>query len=130
MDLEKKTATGFVVKGKGEGAFFVSMEHYKNAFKEKLGFSPYPGTLNLKTETSQTENLKNLKLVRVSGFKQKDKTFGGVDCYPAELNGIKGAVIVPDYTGHGRDIMEFIAPVHLRTELKLKNNDKVKVEFK
>ena len=41
---------------------------------------------------------------------------------------VNGSIIVPHLTKH-KDIIEFIAPVHLKSELKLKDGDKVKVEL-
>ncbi len=48
----------FVIKGKvfsglGEGKYYVSLQGYKKQFEEKLGFTPYPGTLNLRIPKEQ-----------------------------------------------------------------------------
>src|SRR5579884_1631389 len=37
---------GNVVQGMGEGAYYLSLEGYRRQFLEKLGYEPYPGTLN------------------------------------------------------------------------------------
>ena len=42
------TLEGTVFTGLGEGAYYISKEPYRKHFIEKLGFEPYPGTLNLK----------------------------------------------------------------------------------
>jgi riboflavin kinase len=42
------TLEGTVFTGLGEGAYYVTKEHYRQQIVEKLGFEPYPGTLNLK----------------------------------------------------------------------------------
>ena len=34
----------------GEGSYYMSLKGYKKQFKEKLGYEPFPGTLNLKLE--------------------------------------------------------------------------------
>ena len=39
---------GTIVSGMGEGAYYMSLDGYKKQFKEKLGYEPYPGTLNVK----------------------------------------------------------------------------------
>ena len=44
------------------------------------------------------------------------------------LENIKGAVIIPDLTKH-KDIVEFIAPIHLKSELKINDGDKLKIEL-
>ena len=39
---------GRIISGMGEGAYYMSLNEYKKQFKEKLGYEPYPGTLNIK----------------------------------------------------------------------------------
>src|SRR3989338_7229998 len=124
----KKFINGVIVKGLGEGAYFMSMHNYQNEIKEKLGFTAYPGTLNLKVGKNQIDLLKNIAPIKINGFKSGNKTFGGASCYKAKIKNIGGSIIIPDLTKH-KDIMEFIAPIHLKSELKLKDGDKVKVEL-
>ena len=42
------TLEGTVFTGLGEGAYYIGKESYRKQIVEKLGFEPYPGTLNLK----------------------------------------------------------------------------------
>ena len=72
--------------------------------------------------------MRNFNKIEINGFKQKNKTFGGVDCYKAKIKKIQGAIIIPHLTKH-KNIIEFIAPIHLKSELKLKDGDKIKVEL-
>ena len=120
---------GTIVRGLGEGTYFMSMQHYQKEIKKKLGFKAYPGTLNLKVDVKQINSLKNFNKIEINGFKQKNKTFGGADCYKAQIKNINGAIIIPHLTKH-KNIIEFIAPVHLKSELKLKDGDKIKVELR
>ena len=41
------TITGTITSGMGEGAYYMSMKGYTKQFKSKLGYVPYPGTLNV-----------------------------------------------------------------------------------
>ncbi|MFQ5887892.1 MAG: DUF120 domain-containing protein, partial [Candidatus Hydrothermarchaeales archaeon] len=48
----EKIATTYIIQGiltssMGEGRYYMEREGYKKQFKAKLGFDPYPGTLNL-----------------------------------------------------------------------------------
>ncbi len=124
----KKVISGVIIRGLGEGTYFMSMQHYQKEIKKKLGFRAYPGTLNLKVEKKYIDLLKNFKQIKINGFKQKNKTFGGADCFKAKIKNIYGAIIIPHLTKHN-DIIELIAPMHLKSELKLKDGDKVKVEL-
>ena len=128
MGGKKVVLNGTIVRGLGEGAYFMSMQHYQKEIKKKLGFSAYPGTLNLKVGKDQINSLKKIKPIEIDGFKKNKKKFGGADCYNAKIKSINGSIIVPHLTKHN-DVIEFIAPVHLKSELKLKDGDKIKVEL-
>jgi riboflavin kinase len=69
-----------------------------------------------------------LEKILVEGFRQKNRSFGGIDCYKARINNINGAIIVPHMTKH-KDVIEFIAPVHVKNELNLRDGSKIKVEL-
>ena len=124
----KNMINGVIVRGLGEGAYFMSMKHYQEEIKRKLGFKAYPGTLNLKINKKQKDLFKKTTPIKIDGFKQKNKAYGGADCYKSKIKNVNGSIIVPHLTKH-KDIIEFIAPVHLKSELKLKDGDKVKVEL-
>jgi riboflavin kinase len=127
------TLEGTVFTGLGEGAYYISKEFYKKQFLDKLGFAPFPGTLNLKLTTeydlkSRTE-LEAYPAVEIQGFKNEDRTFGVVKCYPATIsNKVKGALIFALRSHYDNSVLEVIAPVNLRKQLNLKDGYKVKVE--
>jgi len=120
---------GRVTTGLGEGAFYIRQEGYRAQFLARLGFEPYAGTLNLRVEgegLAQLEVLRAADGVPIEGFTAGGRTFGGAKCFPATVNGVACAVIVPLRTHH-TDVMEVIAPDHLRTRLTLKDGDEVEV---
>jgi riboflavin kinase len=127
------TLEGTVFTGLGEGAYYISKEVYRKQFLEKLGFDPYPGTLNLKLTTdydrkTRTE-LETYPAVEIEGFRNEDRTFGLVKCYPATIdNKVKGALISALRSHYDVSVLEVIAPVCLRKKLNLKDGHKVKVE--
>jgi len=120
---------GVIIEGLGEGALFMSMPHYKKEIKEKLGFYAYPGTLNLKIDQGQIDPFKKNNPIKIIGFKENNKSFGGAICYKAKIKDIDGAIIIPEINKHKEDIFEFIAPVNVKSELNVKEGDKVKVEL-
>lgn len=127
------TLEGTVFTGLGEGAYYISKEQYRKQFIEKLGFDPYPGTLNLKLTTDydiKTRNeLEAYPAVEVRGFTSEDRTFGSVKCYPMIIeNKVKGALISALRSHYDASVLEIIAPVPLRKHLRLKDGHKVKVE--
>ena len=119
---------GVVARGLGEGAYFMSMQHYQKEIKKKLGFDAYQGTLNLKVSQKQKDLLKKIVPIKINGYKSGDKVFGGASCYKAKIKNINGAIILPHLTKH-KDVVEFIAPIHLKSELKIKDGDKIRIEL-
>lgn len=127
------TLEGTLFSGLGEGAYYVSKDGYRKQFMEKLGFDPYPGTLNLKLTSeydvkTRTE-LEAFPAVELQGFDNENRSFGGVKCYPALINNkVKGAILTAMRTHYDSSVIEIVAPVYLRGNLKLKDGQKVKVE--
>ena len=124
-----KSVNGVIVSGLGEGAYFMSMEHYKKEIKKNLGFEAYPGTLNIKIKENRDNLLKAIKPIQIIGYISNNKKFGGASCYKAKIKNINGAVIVPDINKNPQDILEFIAPVHIKSALNLEDNDEVEINF-
>jgi len=127
------TLEGVVFTGLGEGAYYIALERYKKQFMEKLGFDPYPGTLNLKLVTDYDvkarSELEAYPAIEVEGFKNENRTFGHVKCYPVIIeNKVKGALISALRSHYDSSVIEVIAPIFLRKHLKLKDGHKVKVE--
>jgi len=115
-----------VFTGLGEGAYYITKELYRKQFTEKLGFEPYPGTLNLKLSTDYDiktrMELDAFPAIEVEGFKNENRTFGVVKCYPALIgNKVKGALITALRSHYDASVLEFIAPVCLRKHLNLKD---------
>ncbi len=128
------TLEGTVFTGLGEGAYYIAKDPYRKQFIEKLGFDPYPGTLNIKLTTdydiqARTE-LEAYPAIHVEGFRSEDRTFGVVKCYPILIeNKVKGALISALRSHYDASVLEIIAPFCLRKQLNLKDGNKVKVEI-
>ncbi|MCW4016117.1 MAG: DUF120 domain-containing protein [Candidatus Bathyarchaeota archaeon] len=128
------TLEGVLFSGLGEGAYYVTKEGYRKQFMEKLGFDPYPGTLNIKLTTDYDvhalSELEAYPAVELEGFNDESRTFGPVKCYPAVINNkAKGAVIYAMRSHYGASVLEIVSPTFLRSNLKLKDGNKVKVEI-
>lgn len=132
-ELDILELEGKVLKGLGEGQYYVNIPGYRKQFEEKLHFVPFPGTLNVQLSESSSP-LRNLLLetpaIRVEGFNDGERTFGGGKCYPVVVGGIEAAVVVPERTHYPSDLIEIIAPVKLRDALKLNDGDRVVVTSK
>jgi len=126
------TLEGEVFTGLGEGAYYVTRRGYRRQFVKKLGFDPYPGTLNLKLVSEEAlrhrMELETLPAIKISGFMNEDRTFGEVRCYPVMINEeVRGAIVIASRSHYGPSVLEVIAPVYLRERFNLKDGDKVKI---
>jgi riboflavin kinase, archaea type len=127
------TLEGVVFTGLGEGAYYTSKEHYRKQFVEKLGFDPYPGTLNLRLateyDTKTRSEIEGYPAIDISGFSGEDRTFGSIKCYPVMIeNKVKGALLSATRTHYDASVLEIVAPVCLRKHLNIKDGGKVKIE--
>lgn len=127
------TLEGTVFTGIGEGAYYITKDGYRKQFIEKLGYDPYPGTLNIKLtndyDTKARAELEAYPAIEIQGFKNENRTYGPVKCYPVIINNkAKGAILLAMRTHYDTSVIEIIAPNFLRQQLRLKDGHKVKVE--
>lgn len=126
---EKLVFKGVVVSGLGEGRYYTVQNGYVDQFQKRLGFRPFPGTLNVEikyVEKNKLRILKNYNAIFIDEFRTDDRTFGGVKCYYAEINGAEGAIVLP-LRSHYSNVLEFISGFNLRERLGLKDGDEVKI---
>ena len=131
------TLSGGVTTGAGEGRHYISLPGYNRQFEARLGYDPYPGTLNVELDEESTRNRSELAAVEgvpIDEWEDEERTYGSATCYPARLEADAGGfepvhVIVPDRTHHDEDKIELIAPEMLRDELGLADGDEVVVEI-
>jgi len=113
---------GKLVSGLGEGSFYV--KKYGSIFRKKLGFLPFPGTLNLEV-VKVPELARGLSLSPGGDLKS-------VHCYRASLkaNGREIACVLvrPEATRHPKNIVEFVAPVDIRQTLNVRDGDFLECE--
>jgi riboflavin kinase len=126
---------GTVVSGMGEGAYYMSLEGYRKQFKDKLGFEPYPGTLNVKLIDQIFMNARReigrYPSVFINGFSDNMRTYGWVKCYKANIN--KGAVnnaaaLVLERTHYDDSMLEIIAPICLKEAIGIQNGDRISIK--
>jgi riboflavin kinase len=118
-----------VFSGKGEGAKFIKLPWVRKQITEKIGFTPHPGTLNIKLTR---ESLKLRTLLGKTGAIEISPAAGfhRGRCFKAYLiNNLKCAVVIPETPNYPRDIIELIAPINLREKLQLRDGDCVEVKI-
>ncbi len=128
---------GTVTDGMGEGRHYITLPGYMEQFRSKLGYEPFPGTLNVvltEATVRRRPALSTRESVRIDGWEDDERTYGPADCYPATVAPLDGNetfqgahVIVPERTHHDESNLEIIAPERLRDELDLEDDEPVAV---
>lgn len=120
--LNKITFNGIVISGKGKGKKFLELPWVKKQIQEKLGYTAYPGTLNIKISEKDTAQRKKLnKKTAIQIDPVQGYCFGSI--FKAIIKDIECAVIIPQVKGYPENILEVVAPIYLRETFKLKDND-------
>ena len=158
-DNSEKTSPMFqgrIVTGMGEGSYYMSLKGYTKQFKDKLGYEPFPGTLNVRLDDKIYRDAKreiiNYPSIYIHGFTGENRTFGWVKCYPAILFpeavknnedlknnpyltdskkvGIDSSILLLERTHHDNRLIEVISPVCIKDTGNLKNGDTVTIKLK
>lgn len=135
VSISKKqsvTLRGRLFTGLGEGAYYVRLDGYRKQFRKRLGFDPFPGTLNLEllsaVDITEFQLLKATIGIEIQGFVSGDRSFGPVACYYATINGQEeAAILIIERTHHHPNVVEVIAPINLREQLNISDGDIVTV---
>ncbi len=122
---------GEVFSGLGEGAYYVSQLGYNEQFRKKLGFKPYPGTLNVRLDADSVKKRGVLDIcapTTIDSFSNDNRTFGSVRCCSVLLNDVAEAYVITAYRTHyGSDVLEIISSRNLRKVLRIRDGDHVTV---
>jgi len=122
---------GRVVDGLSDGKYYMNMNEYRNQFEKKLGFKPYPGTLNIMLDVEDRnvkDRIKKMSGTLIEGFAKENRVYGPIKCFKCKINGIEGIIVMPERSHYGSEIIEIISPFELRKKLDLKNGDEVVLE--
>jgi riboflavin kinase, archaea type len=122
---------GTISSGMGEGAYYMSMKGYTKQFKTKLGYIPFPGTLNVKLKDKESieakRSLDGYDAIVVDGFSDEKRTYGWVKCYPAKVNNMDVALILLERTHHDDSIIELISKENIKKVTKLSTGSKITI---
>lgn len=123
---------GTLVSGMGEGAYYMSLKGYTKQFKSKIGYIPFPGTLNVrldkKIHQEAIKQFENLNGITIESFSDGKRTYGWVKCFHAKINqSINCELIILERTHHDNSIIELISDVCIKKSGKLKNGSQVTI---
>ncbi len=125
---------GTLVSGMGEGAYYMSLKGYTRQFNSKIGYIPFPGTMNVKLEKKEyVEALKQIAAsdgVKIDGFSDGKRTYGWVKCFKCNLYGkIPCELILLERTHHDYSIIELISETEMRKKANLENGSEVSIKI-
>ena len=124
--MPKIVFKGTVFSGNGEGRKFIELPWVKQQIQEKLGFTAYAGTLNIRLakdsvkQKKQLEKAKRLEVIPEKGY------YTGL-LIKAKIDNLEGAIVIPRVPNYPSDVLEVIAPVYLRERLKIADGSEVAV---
>ena len=123
---------GTLVSGMGEGAYYMGLKGYTKQFKSKIGYVPFPGTLNVRLDQKiHQEAIKHLEAldgIKIKSFSDGKRTYGWVKCFSAKINNsINCILILLERTHHDDSIIEIISNMCIRKVGKLKDGSKISI---
>ncbi|MBI1663406.1 MAG: CTP-dependent riboflavin kinase [Nitrosopumilus sp.] len=125
---------GTLISGMGEGAYYMGLKGYTKQFKSKIGYIPFPGTLNVrldqKIHQEAIKQFETLDGIKIKSFSDGKRTYGWVKCFPAKLNNsINCDMILLERTHHDNSVVELISKTCIRKTAKLKDGSKVTIKI-
>ena len=116
-----------MLSGLGQGAQFMAIPWVREAVRRLLGFDPYPGTLNVKlVESDMVAAWRKIQDGPALYLAPPPPEACGARLFRiAVAPDVDAAIVVPDVTRHDEEMLELIAPVHVRSRLGLRDHDRV-----
>ncbi len=124
--MKKIKLSGTVFSGQGEGKKFLALPWVQREVEEKIGFTPYLGTLNILLAEESAKRRKLLQKERSMKVCPAEGYCIGV-IFKAFIGRLECAVVVPEVAGYPKDVLEIIAPANLREMLHLEDGCEVTV---
>ncbi len=120
---------GIIESGTGKGAFFTQVGWVLKQCRNKLGYEPFPGTLNVRVIDADLERLESFLDSQDFVLVPEDPAFCSAGVKEITVNGIPAAVILPaeDVRIHEKRVMEIIAACSLKKALGLDDGDRVTI---
>ena len=124
--MKRIKINGKVFSGGGEGKKFLELPWVKQQITEKLGFAPYPGTLNVKLSAESAKRRKLLEKTCTIKICPAEDYCDGL-LFKAFIGILQCAIVIPQVAGYPNDLLEVIASVNLREALQLEDGCEVTV---
>ena len=119
--------TGNIVSGIKQGAYFTQLAWVQEQCLTKLGFSPFPGTLNLEIPEERVTIIEYLTSQQGIELVSPESNFCSGYALPVDILGISGAIVAPaeEVRVHRKNVIEIISQVKLKDALDANDGDRV-----
>lgn len=124
--MKRIKLNGKVFSSRGEGKKFLELPWVKQQIKQKLGFTPYAGTLNVRLSEESVKRKKLLEKAHPIKVCPADGYCSG-KLIKAFIGKLECAIVVPEVAGYPKGVLEIIAPVNLRETLQFQDGGEVTV---
>jgi len=131
--------TGVIFSDMGQAASFMGLDWVREGMKERLGFAPFPATLNVRPRAAKDMLLWEAVQSSSAGvpLAPAGEHYCAARLYVVSLEGIterrprhvKGAIVIPEVPGYPKDKIEVVAPVRLKDEFGWRDGDQISLEF-
>lgn len=131
--------TGIIFSDLGQAASFMALGWVQTALQQRLGFKPFPATLNVRPKDAADAQVWCRMRGNSAGISlgSANDGFCKARLYPIELvvqsateqNKMPGAILLPEVTDYPNDKIEIVAPVRLKKHFGLQDGDQLTWEF-
>jgi CTP-dependent riboflavin kinase len=129
---KNRTLVGKIVSGVRQAAYFTQLDWVREQCREKLGFEPWPGTLNVEFSEDFLPLIEALREEEGVMLIPPDPRFCAAKVRPCSMGDISAAIVLPaeDVNVHGKRVIEIIAPLRLKDALGLDDGDSLELALK
>ena len=129
---------GVIFSDLGQASRFMALEWVQEALRERLGFAPYPATLNVRPSTPQDARLwEEIQRETVAvplaplagGFCSAELYLVSIRRLAGSKETVRGAVLLPAVVDYPRDKIEIVTQVRVKDALSVKDGDCLILEF-
>lgn len=113
----------------------MSLDWVRNTLQEKLGFSPFPATLNLRLSEEEAALWKEIRNgTEGIDFPPPDPSFCSARLFRVIIEAVgpgrlSGAVLLPEVEDYPADKVEIVAPLRLKDHFGIRDGDRMTLEF-
>jgi riboflavin kinase len=136
---ESNRITGIVFSDLGQASSFMALDWVQELLKQRLGYNPFPATLNLRPRGIEDAELweRVQHDVESVALTQADAGHCGARLFRIEIHGpargasgkVEGAILLPEVKEYPKDKIEIVAPMRLKDHFGLQDGDALTLEF-